>query len=115
MRVGNVNGETKKFTSRACRGGGAGARRRWRRPMLPVRSAPGRGDDHGEGGREGAMTNDARATDGDELAARADAFRERLRAEQAATEARGYYSEELHEAFRDAGFYRMFVPRCHGG
>lgn len=36
--------------------------------------------------------------------------------EQAAeTEARTYYSEELHEAFRAAGFYRMLVPRRFGG
>jgi 3-hydroxy-9,10-secoandrosta-1,3,5(10)-triene-9,17-dione monooxygenase len=50
-----------------------------------------------------------------EMVARADAFRERLRAEQAATEARGYYSQGLHEAFTEAGFYRLFVPRRYGG
>jgi 3-hydroxy-9,10-secoandrosta-1,3,5(10)-triene-9,17-dione monooxygenase len=55
------------------------------------------------------------ATTPAELVARADAFRERLRAEQAATEARGYYSQELHEAFTEAGFYRIFVPRRYGG
>jgi 3-hydroxy-9,10-secoandrosta-1,3,5(10)-triene-9,17-dione monooxygenase len=50
-----------------------------------------------------------------DLVARAEAFRPALLAEQAATEARGYYSEETHEAFRDAGFYRLFVPRRYGG
>jgi 3-hydroxy-9,10-secoandrosta-1,3,5(10)-triene-9,17-dione monooxygenase len=50
-----------------------------------------------------------------ELVARADALRPMLVAGQAATEARGYYSEEMHEAFRDAGFYRMLVPRRYGG
>src|SRR5262249_6597044 len=51
----------------------------------------------------------------DELVARADALRPRLLEEQAATEERGYYSEELHDAFREAGFYRIFVPRSYGG
>ena len=50
-----------------------------------------------------------------DLVARAEAFRPLLLAEQAATEERGYYSEETHEAFRDAGFYRLFVPRRYGG
>ncbi len=51
----------------------------------------------------------------DEMLARADAFRPRLLAEQAATEARGYYSQERHEEFRDAGFYRLLMPRRYGG
>jgi 3-hydroxy-9,10-secoandrosta-1,3,5(10)-triene-9,17-dione monooxygenase len=50
-----------------------------------------------------------------EMVARADAFRPRLLAEQAATEARGYYSSELHEEFREAGFYRLLTPRRYGG
>jgi 3-hydroxy-9,10-secoandrosta-1,3,5(10)-triene-9,17-dione monooxygenase len=50
-----------------------------------------------------------------ELAAAADALRPRLLAEQAATEARGYYSSELHEAFKEAGFYRILIPRRYGG
>ena len=50
-----------------------------------------------------------------EMLARADAFRPRLLAEQAATEARGYYSEELHADFREAGFYRLLTPRRYGG
>ena len=50
-----------------------------------------------------------------EMLARADAFRPRLLAEQAATEARGYYSQELHAEFRDAGFYRLLMPRRYGG
>jgi 3-hydroxy-9,10-secoandrosta-1,3,5(10)-triene-9,17-dione monooxygenase len=51
----------------------------------------------------------------DELVSRAAALRPRLLEEQAATESRGYYSEELHQAFRDAGFYRILVPRRYGG
>ena len=51
----------------------------------------------------------------DEFVASADALRPQLLEEQAETEARGYYSEELHEAFRDAGFYRILVPRRYGG
>jgi 3-hydroxy-9,10-secoandrosta-1,3,5(10)-triene-9,17-dione monooxygenase len=50
-----------------------------------------------------------------EIVAKADAFRVRLLEEQAATEERGYYSEELHEAFKQAGFYRILVPRRYGG
>ena len=50
-----------------------------------------------------------------ELVASADAFRPRLLAEQAATEARGYYSLELHEEFKQAGYYRMLIPRRYGG
>jgi len=50
-----------------------------------------------------------------EMVARADAFRPRLLEEQAATEARGYYSQELHEEFREAGFYRLLTPRRYGG
>lgn len=34
---------------------------------------------------------------------------------QAETEQRTYYSEETHQAFKDAGFYRMLVPRRFGG
>ena len=49
------------------------------------------------------------------VVAAADALRPRLYAEQAATEARTYYSEEIHEAFREAGFYRLLVPRRYGG
>jgi len=46
---------------------------------------------------------------------RAIALRPRLIAEQAATEERTYYSEETHELFRKAGFYRVLQPRRFGG
>ena len=49
-------------------------------------------------------------TPGD-IVAIADALRPRLLEEQAATEERTRYSEELHETFRDAGFYRLL---CRG-
>ena len=54
-------------------------------------------------------------TTADEVVARADALRPRLVEEQAATEARTRYSEEVHEIFTDAGFYRLLVPRRFGG
>lgn len=50
-----------------------------------------------------------------EIIARARSFRDRLRAEQDATEARTYYSPELHEEFLKAGFYRILQPRMFGG
>jgi 3-hydroxy-9,10-secoandrosta-1,3,5(10)-triene-9,17-dione monooxygenase len=50
-----------------------------------------------------------------EMLARAEALRPLLLEEQAATEERGYYSEELHEEFRRAGFYRILQPRRYGG
>ena len=46
---------------------------------------------------------------------RARALRPAVRAEAAAAEARGYYSEELHRAFTQAGFYRCLQPRRFGG
>jgi 3-hydroxy-9,10-secoandrosta-1,3,5(10)-triene-9,17-dione monooxygenase len=51
----------------------------------------------------------------EELVAKADALRPRLLEEQASTEERARYSEELHEIFREAGFYRLLVPRRFGG
>jgi len=46
---------------------------------------------------------------------RARALRPWLREEQRATEQRGRYSEEIHEEFRRAGFYRCLQPRRYGG
>jgi 3-hydroxy-9,10-secoandrosta-1,3,5(10)-triene-9,17-dione monooxygenase len=50
-----------------------------------------------------------------ELVAAADALRPTLLEEQAATEERARYSEELHETFRDLGFYRLLQPKRFGG
>ncbi len=50
-----------------------------------------------------------------EIVARADAMRERLVELQAETEERTYYSQETHEEFLEAGFYRMLVPKRFGG
>lgn len=50
-----------------------------------------------------------------EMIERARAIRLRLREEQDATEARGCYSEQLHQEFRKAGFYRCIQPRLFGG
>ena len=38
-----------------------------------------------------------------------------LLAQQEETEKRSFYSEETHEMFRNAGFYRMLVPKQFGG
>ena len=46
---------------------------------------------------------------------RAAALRPRLREEQAATEERGRYSDDVHDEFRRAGFYRCLQPRLYGG
>lgn len=46
---------------------------------------------------------------------RARAMRDHLRSEQEATENRTYYSQETHEAFQQAGFYRMLQPKAFGG
>jgi 3-hydroxy-9,10-secoandrosta-1,3,5(10)-triene-9,17-dione monooxygenase len=50
-----------------------------------------------------------------ELIARAVALRPRLVEQQAQTEERTYYSQEMHEEFVRAGFYRLYVPRRYGG
>jgi 3-hydroxy-9,10-secoandrosta-1,3,5(10)-triene-9,17-dione monooxygenase len=49
------------------------------------------------------------------MIARAEALAPAVRADAEAAERRGYYSPELHGKFRDAGFYRLFVPRRYGG
>ncbi|MEV1293596.1 acyl-CoA dehydrogenase family protein [Pseudonocardia sp. NPDC049635] len=50
-----------------------------------------------------------------DLVDRAEALRPVLRERQAETESQSQYSEEVHELFVDAGFYRMLVPRRFGG
>jgi 3-hydroxy-9,10-secoandrosta-1,3,5(10)-triene-9,17-dione monooxygenase len=50
-----------------------------------------------------------------ELVERALALRPLLVEQAPETERRTYASPELHEAFREAGFYRMLVPRRYGG
>ena len=49
------------------------------------------------------------------LVQRARALRPELVRQQAETEERTHYSEQLHRALQDAGFYRMYVPRRYGG
>ena len=49
------------------------------------------------------------------LVARAAALRPLLRQQQADSDRRGHYSDELHEAFRRAGFYRILQPKMFGG
>jgi 3-hydroxy-9,10-secoandrosta-1,3,5(10)-triene-9,17-dione monooxygenase len=50
-----------------------------------------------------------------ELVARAEALRPLLVEEQAATEQRTFFSDDMHERFREAGFYRILAPRRFGG
>jgi 3-hydroxy-9,10-secoandrosta-1,3,5(10)-triene-9,17-dione monooxygenase len=50
-----------------------------------------------------------------EMIARAVALRPKLIEQQAACEERTYYSEELHQDFLAAGFYRLYIPRRYGG
>ncbi|MCB5165637.1 acyl-CoA dehydrogenase family protein [Streptomyces bambusae] len=51
----------------------------------------------------------------EEIVARARALAPSLTPRQAETEARGQYAEDTHEAFSQAGFYRILVPRRFGG
>ena len=51
----------------------------------------------------------------EELLSRALALRPLLLEQQAATEARTFFAPETHELFREAGFYRLLVPRTRGG
>ncbi len=51
----------------------------------------------------------------DQMVARAVALRTHLVDEQDKTEARSRYSEETHQLFTDAGFYRILQPRMFGG
>ena len=49
------------------------------------------------------------------LTARAAALRPLLLAQQADNDRRGHYSDEVHDAFRQAGFYRIMQPKMFGG
>ena len=49
------------------------------------------------------------------LVERAAAMRPLLRAQQEANDYRGHYSDEIHQAFEAAGFYRILQPRSTGG
>ena len=49
------------------------------------------------------------------LIARARAMKPLLRRQQAENDLRGYYSDEIHQAFLDGGFYRVLQPRRFGG
>ncbi|MGI8665492.1 MAG: acyl-CoA dehydrogenase family protein [Jatrophihabitans sp.] len=50
-----------------------------------------------------------------ELIARAEAMAPELVGLQSETETRGSYSEDTHQEFSRAGFYRILVPRRYGG
>jgi 3-hydroxy-9,10-secoandrosta-1,3,5(10)-triene-9,17-dione monooxygenase len=51
----------------------------------------------------------------EEAIARAAAMRPRLRELADESERRGHYGDELHQAFEQAGFYRLMQPRAFGG
>src|SRR5579862_7440082 len=50
-----------------------------------------------------------------ELVERAVALRPLLVEQAPETERRTHASEDLHQAFEEAGFYRMLIPRRYGG
>src|SRR5258708_40130265 len=50
-----------------------------------------------------------------EIIRRAERIRPLVREQQDESERRGYHSEELHQEFLRAGFYRMGQPRLFGG
>ncbi|GIH67808.1 acyl-CoA dehydrogenase family protein [Sphaerimonospora thailandensis] len=50
-----------------------------------------------------------------EIIARAEAIAPALVDRQEETERRTFYAPDTHEAFREAGFYRILVPRRYGG
>ncbi len=50
-----------------------------------------------------------------DVVARAKAIAPTLVQRQPETEKRTYYAEDTHEDFREAGFYRLLVPRRYGG
>ncbi|MCC6438729.1 MAG: hypothetical protein IT196_27145 [Acidimicrobiales bacterium] len=50
-----------------------------------------------------------------DLVARAAALRAQLRAEEDEADLAGHYSTAAHEAFSDAGFYRILCPARYGG
>ena len=50
-----------------------------------------------------------------DVVARAEALAPELAERQSETEQRTYYAEDTHEAFTDAGLYRILVPRRYGG
>jgi 3-hydroxy-9,10-secoandrosta-1,3,5(10)-triene-9,17-dione monooxygenase len=50
-----------------------------------------------------------------EIVARAAAMRPELLERQQETEERTFYAQDTHEAFAEAGFYRILQPRRFGG
>jgi 3-hydroxy-9,10-secoandrosta-1,3,5(10)-triene-9,17-dione monooxygenase len=51
----------------------------------------------------------------EELVKRARDLKPTLKSQQDESDVRGTYSQELHETFRKAGFYRVLQPRMFGG
>ncbi len=49
------------------------------------------------------------------LVDRARGLRETLRAQQDEADERGWFTDEVHQAFKDGGFYRIVQPRLFGG
>lgn len=61
------------------------------------------------------MKMDAEIPAADELVRRAEAIAETLVARMAETEQRGFYAEDTHQAFQEAGLYRVLAPKKYGG
>jgi 3-hydroxy-9,10-secoandrosta-1,3,5(10)-triene-9,17-dione monooxygenase len=55
------------------------------------------------------------ASDASELIARATQIAAKLRAQQDQSDARGYYSDEIHRELLEGGFYRILQPRMFNG
>ena len=51
----------------------------------------------------------------EEIVRRATALRPLLLEDQANSEVRGTYSDEMHKRFQEAGFYRILQPKMYGG
>ncbi len=66
-------------------------------------------------GRQGHIPQPEPGLTAEAIIARAAATRPMLRAQQDEADARGYYDDEVHEAFKAAGFYRMLQPKMFGG
>lgn len=86
-------------------------------PGTPAVTGLPAGHDTTAGAGDGAsvLRDPADAAVLDRLIAEAKALVPLLREEQAATEERGYYSQEIHEKFAAAGFYDILRPKRYGG
>jgi 3-hydroxy-9,10-secoandrosta-1,3,5(10)-triene-9,17-dione monooxygenase len=84
--------------------------------VTPAAGADAHPGDTGPGSVGVVVSSDASTREQLEgLLAAARALRPRLREEQAETERRGTYSTEMQQAFVDAGFFHVLLPKKFGG